>query len=40
MLTEKELIPREDIAELRNDTARARMEQQARFKLLDQRNKQ
>ena len=30
----------EDIAELRDDTARARMEQQARFKLLDQRNKQ
>jgi hypothetical protein len=30
----------EDIAELRDETARARLEQQARFKLLDQRNKQ
>ena len=30
----------EDIAGLRDDTARARLEQQARFKLLDQRNKQ
>ena len=29
-----------DIADLRNETARARLEQQARFKLLDQRNKQ
>jgi hypothetical protein len=29
MLTEKELDTQEDIAELRNDTARARMEQQA-----------
>ena len=30
----------EDIAELRDETARARLEQQARFKMLDQRNKQ
>ena len=30
----------EDIAELRDGTARARLEQQARFKLLDQKNKQ
>jgi len=29
-----------DIADLRNETARARLEQQAKFKLLDQRNKQ
>ena len=29
----------EDIAELRDETARARLEQQARFKLLDARNK-
>ena len=30
----------EDIAELRDDTARARLEQQARFKLMEQANKQ
>ena len=30
----------EDIAELRDETARARLEQQARFKMLDQKNKQ
>jgi len=30
----------EDIAELRDETAKARLEQQARFKILDQRNKQ
>tara|TARA_R100000541_G_scaffold5584_1_gene13028 strand:- start:29 stop:2506 length:2478 start_codon:yes stop_codon:yes gene_type:complete len=30
----------EDIAELRDDTARARMEQQARFKIADMKNKQ
>jgi tellurite resistance protein len=29
----------EDIADLRDDTARARLEQQARFKMLDMQNK-
>ena len=29
----------EDIADLRDETARARLEQQARFKMLDMQNK-
>ena len=29
----------EDIADLRDETARARLEQQARFKLMDMQNK-
>ena len=29
----------EDIAELRDETARARLEQQARFKIMDMQNK-
>ena len=29
----------EDIADLRDDTARARLEQQARFKMLDLQNR-